>query len=109
MTTEDPECPTCGGATERGFFPVASIWTKALGDYGDKRSENYYQQKQAGGHVALETDKDSGAVRKVWLDTPQAQASYCKRNGLIDPKNLPSNLSVAADGKSYETVNRSEI
>ena len=109
MTTEDPACPTCAGPTQRAYFPVAAIWTKGIAEYGDKRSENFHKQQRDGGHVSLETDKDSGAVRKVFIDTPQAQREYCKRNNLLNPKDLPSNLSIAKDGKSYETVNRSEI
>lgn len=109
MTADDPPCPVCSGPTERNYFPVAAIWTKGIAAYGNPKSENFHQQQRDGGHIAMETDKESGKLRQVFIDTPQAQSDYCKRNGLIDPKNLPSNLSVAKDGKSYETVNRSEI
>lgn len=109
MTTEDPPCISCAGPTERSYFPIAAIWTKAMGDYADPKSENYYQQKQAGGHTALEVHPDTGEVSKVWIDSPQKNSDYCRRNGLIDPKNIASNLQVAANGTSYETVNKSEI
>lgn len=109
MTLADPACPKCGGATERGYYAIQSIWTKPLAAYGDPKSENFYQQQQAGGHVSLETDKDTGAVRKVFIDTPQKQTEYCRRNGLLDPKNLPSNMSISADGRSFEKANISEI
>ena len=109
MTTEDPPCPTCAGATERNYFPVAAIWTKGIAAYGDPKSEGFHKQQKTGGHMAMETDPRTGNVIKTFISNPQEQASYCKRNGLVDPKNLPSNLSIAADGKSYETANRSEI
>lgn len=109
MTSADPACPTCTGPTQRAYFPVAAIWTNGIAAYGDRKSEGFHRQQRDGGHIALETDKDTGAVRKCFIDTPQAQSEYCKRNGLVDPKNIPSNLSIAKDGKSYETVNRSEI
>lgn len=109
MTTEDPLCPECGAATERSYFAVAAIWTKPMGAYADPKSENYHQQQKAGGHWTMETDKESGKVSKTFIDSPQKQTEYCRRNGLVDPKNVASNLKVAADGKSYETVNRSEI
>lgn len=109
MTTEDPACPTCAGPTERNYFPVAAIWTKGIAAYGDPKSENFHKQQKAGGHMAMETDKDTGAVRKVFIETPQQNREFCRRNGLVNPNDLPSNLSIAADGKSYETVNRSEI
>ncbi len=108
MTTEDPACPTCAGATKRNYFPVAAIWTKGIAEYGDRRSENFYQQQKAGGHWTMETD-ETGKVSKTFISTPKEQADYCRRNGLVDPKNIPSNLKVAANGTSYETVNRSEI
>lgn len=109
MTTEDPPCISCDGPTERSYFPIAAIWTKAMGDYADPKSENYYQQKQAGGHWTMEAHPDTGVVSKTFIDSPKSQDLYCKRNGLLNPKDLPSNLKVAANGTSYETVNKSEI
>ncbi len=109
MTTEDPDCPECGGSTERGYFPVAAIWTKGIAAYGDPKSEGFYKQQKAGWHWTLEADKETGKVSKVFIETPKQQADYCKRNGLLNPKDLPNNLTVAKDGKSYEAANISEI
>jgi putative FmdB family regulatory protein len=109
FTTPDPDCRKCGGPTERQVTAPAIVWTKPMGAYADPNSENYYQQQKAGGHWAMETDKATGAVSKVFIDSPQKQSDYCRRNGLIDPKNLPNNISVAKDGKSFEKNNVSEI
>jgi hypothetical protein len=108
MTSADPACPTCAGPTERAYYAVAAIWTKGIAEYGDKRSEGYYQQQKAGGHWTMETD-ETGKVSKTFISTQQQNRDYCRRNGLINPNDIPSNLSIAKDGKSYETVNRSEI
>ena len=108
MTDANPECIYCGGPSERLYFPIAAVWTKNIAAYGDPRSEGFHKQNRDGGHWTLETD-DKGKVSKTFIATPQDQANYCKRNHLVNPKDLPSNLSVAKDGKSYETVNRSEI
>ena len=109
MTLADPVCPKCQGPTQRGYYPIKSIWTKPLAAYGDPKSENFYQQQKAGGHWTLETDKETGKVSKTFIDTPQKQTDYCRRNNLQDPKDLPSNLSIAADGKSFEKANISEL
>lgn len=113
MTAEDPPCPTCAGPTSRNYFPVAAIWTKALASYGDKSKETYHKDARAGGHWSLESKSDraveAGKPIKVFLETPQQQAEYCKREGLVNPKELPNNLTIAKDGKSYEKNNISEI
>ena len=103
-----PTCPDCGKPMERMVSAPAVIWTKPMAAYGSKSSEGYHQQQQAGGHWAFEKTPE-GKATKTFIDTPQAQSEYCKRNGLIDPKNVPGNLSVNADGRSYNTVNKCEI
>lgn len=113
MTSEDPLCPECGGATERGYFPTAAIWTKGISDYGSKNLETYQKDQKAGGHWTYERNsdaaKEAGRPLPVFIQTVADQKSYCRREGLIPPTELPNNLSVASDGKSYETANISEI
>ncbi len=113
MTTFDPACVECGGPTERGYFPIAAIWTRGISDYGDKRGETYRKDIQAGGHWTFEKNSDAaqsaGRPLPVLIRTQQDQNDYCRREKLINPKDLPSNLSVAADGASYEKANLSEI
>ena len=109
FNSPNPECPKCGGVTERQITAPAIVWSKPLGSYADPKSEGFHKQQKAGGHWAMEKHPETGAVSKTFLATPQDQASYCKRNGLIDPKNLPTNLSISKDGRSYEKTNVSEI
>ncbi len=77
--------------------------------YGSKGSEGYHKQQRDGGHWTMETDKESGKVSKTFISTPAEQAQYCKRNGLVNPKEIPGNLAINADGRSYQTVNKCEI
>lgn len=113
MTAGSKDCPQCHGATERLFFPVAAIWTKSLSAYGDPRKETFAKDDKAGGHWTFEKNSaaaiEAGKPLPVFIDTPQAQREYCKREGLMNPKDLPSNLTVDSSGKGYETSNRSEI
>ena len=109
MTADNPPCPECGGPTERGYYPIAAVWTKNIAAYSDRNVEGYHKQQKDGGFWTMEHDKETGKVSRCFIDSPQKNSEYCKRNGLLDPKSLPSNLKVAADGQSYEKTNVSEI
>ncbi len=113
MTTVDPACPGCWSPTERTYFPIASIWSKPLSAYADPSKETFRKDEKAGGHWAFEKTSDqaqaAGRPLPVFLRTQQDQNEYCKREKLINPRDLPSNLSVAADGHSYEKANLSEV
>lgn len=113
MTTADPACPTCGGPTSRQYHPVAAIWSKSLSSYGDRSKETFAKDDKAGGHWTFEKSSaeavEKGRPIPVFLDSPQKQREYCKREGLVNPKDLPSNLTVAANGTSYEKNNVSEV
>jgi len=113
MTVFDFACPSCRGRTERLYFPLAAIWTKPLVAYADKNRETYRKDLRAGGHVIFEKNSDAaqaaGRPLKRVIRTVQDQRDYCKAEGVMMPSDMPSNLSVAADGKSYETNNISEI
>jgi hypothetical protein len=108
MTAEDPACPTCSGPTERNYYAVAAIWTKGIASYGDQKSENFHKQQRDGGHWTMETD-ETGKVSKTFISTQQQNRDYCRRNGLINPNDIPSNISIAKDGKSFEKNNISEV
>lgn len=95
--------------TQRLVSAPAVVWAKPMAAYGDPKREHFAQDSKTGGHIALEKHPETGVVSKTLIDTPQRQTEYCRRNGLIDPKNLPGNLSINADGRSYATVNKCEI
>lgn len=103
-----PACPQCGLTMERLISAPAVVWTKPMAAYGDRSKEGYKNQQQAGGHFAMEKD-ENGNVSRVLIDSHKAQADYCKRNNLINPNSMPSNISVSKDGRSYETTNKCEI
>jgi len=103
-----PSCPQCGAVMERLVSAPAVVWSKPMAAYGDRSKEGFTKQDKAGGHWALEKT-DDGTVHKTFIDTPQANREYCKRNHLMNPADLPSNLSIAKDGRSYETANKCEI
>lgn len=113
MTTEDPPCPECGGPTDRGYFPVAAVWSKPLVAYQDSKKEFYGRDQALGGHVVFEKNSDQakseGRIIKRVIRTPQDQSDYVRREGLVHPKDLPSNLTVDKSGTGYETANRSEV
>lgn len=113
MTSDDPACPKCGGETGRIFHAPGVIWSKPLVAYGDATKENYSRDNTNGGFWVNERDSDrareAGHPVSTFISTPQEQAAYCKREGLMNPRDLPSNLSVTKDGAGWETANRSEI
>lgn len=103
-----PACPQCSAVMERLVSAPAVVWTKPMAAYGSRNLEGFRSQEKAGGHWAMEK-RDDGTVSRCLIDSPQAQTEYCRRNKLVDPKNIPGNLAVNADGRSYQTVNKSEI
>jgi hypothetical protein len=113
MTLSDPPCPDCGGTTARGYFPLANIWSKPLVAYGDPKKESFHKDEALGGHVVFERDSDQAKsegkpIRRV-IRTIEDQKRYCKAEGLLNPRDIPNNLTVGADGKSYEKNNISEV
>ena len=109
----NPPCPDCGASTERLISAPAVIWSKPLVAYQDVKGETTKKDMANGGHFVFERDsdeaKEKGHPVRRFISTPQDQAEYCRREGLMNPKDLPSNLSIAKDGMNYETVNRSEV
>ncbi len=104
-----PACPQCGLTMERLVSAPAVVWTKPMASYGSKNVEGFAKQEKDGGHWTLETDKESGKVSRTFIGSHADQKNYCRRNGLMNPSDLPSNLTVAKDGRSYETANKCEI
>jgi hypothetical protein len=54
--------------------------------------------------------QEKGVPIRRRIETPAQQAEYCRREGLVNPRDLPSTgMNIAADGMSYETANISEV
>lgn len=113
FTTPDPECPRCGGPTERQISAPAIVFAKPLSAYGDPSKETFAKDQKAGGHWVFERDSDraqeAGKPIPRFIETRQQQADYCKSEGLVNPSDLPSSLNVTADGMGYQTANLSEV
>jgi len=109
----DPRCPDCDGPTERLVGAPNVIWTKPISEYGNKNAETYQKDLKNGGHWTFEKNSDAaqlaGKPLPVFIRNEKDNADYCRREKLINPKDLPSNLKVSAGGDSYETANRSEV
>lgn len=114
MTSEDPQCPTCHCSTQRAYrFAPGVIWSKALVDYNDPSKENAQRDFKNGGFWVNERDSDqakaAGRPIQTFIRTVKDQEDYCKREGLINPRDIPGNLSVTKDGAGWETANKAEI
>ncbi len=113
FTSPDPACPQCAGVTARQISAPAIIWSKPLNAYADPGKETFKKDQKNGGHWTFEKQSDraleAGKPLPVLIETPQQQAAYCRREGLVNPRDLPPNLSVSKDGTSYETANLSEV
>lgn len=98
VTEENPPCESCGGTTGRIISSFQIIWTGPLtAKYNDPKLEGAERE----GHWAWRRRSSlSGNPEPVYIDSFQKQTEFCKEEGLINPKDLPRNLEVSADGKS---------
>lgn len=94
-------CPTCGSALFRLVSRFGIVWTGHLTTkYNDKRSEDYHQE----GHWAYRVrSSQSGEPEPVWIDSFQKQKEFCKEEGLVNPKDLPTNADISADGRKLRS------
>lgn len=82
-------------------------------DYGSNKLESYGKDQKAGGHWMYRKKSgkaaETGVAEPVWIENHAQQRSFCRDEGLIPPSDMPSNISIAKDGASFETANKSEI
>jgi hypothetical protein len=73
------------------------VWTGEITTkYNDKNADGYHQE----GHWAYRVRSSmSGEPEPVWIDTFQKQKEFCKQEGLVNPKDLPTHADVSDDGK----------
>lgn len=96
FTSPNPPCedPECGGETEKLVSGFAIIFTGPLAaKYNDPALDGAHQE----GHWATRLRTLNGKPEPVWIDSFQAQREFCKSEGLINPKDLPSNAEATSD------------
>ena len=94
-------CDACGSVAERMASRFAVVFSGVIGSkYKDKNGPGGYKD----GTWAW--DKDIPEIGQKagprYLETFQDQKEYCKRNKLINPKDLGP-VEVGSDGKSVST------
>lgn len=67
--------------------------------YKDPKSEGYRE----GGHWAVDKSGVDGNPRHVYIETFQQQKEFCKRNGLVNPKDIGP-MDAASDGKKSSST-----
>lgn len=97
---QDPECEVCGGATDRLMSRFAVCFT------GVMSASKYKDRSLEGGHsdgqwvTSLRTP--DGKPKQEFLHTFQDQKEWCRREGVVNPKDLPSNAEAVSDRKLSE-------
>ncbi len=102
FTEDNPPCGDCGNQTVRLISPFAIVFTGAITTrYNDKSKEN----GEIEGHWAYRVRSSiSGQPEAVWIDSWQKQKDFCREEGLINPKELPTNAEVSTDGKKLQSA-----
>lgn len=94
-----PVCVACGNPKPRYISQINVIWTKPMGQYGDKTKENY--QRDFEGHWMMRKNpeylRDPKKHEQVFIDSVQKQREFCREEGLMRPDdNGP--VEIHADG-----------
>jgi predicted nucleic acid-binding Zn ribbon protein len=101
--TPNPTCPGCG-ATQRRLLPIIHpVFVGAItARYNDKASDRPHEE----GHYAYKVRSSrnvDGTPERVFIDSWQKQREFCKAEGLVNPKELPSHVEMSADGKTMKS------
>ena len=94
-----PICTGCYQQMERIASSFGVIWTGGLeAKYNDRSIEGGYKD---GAHWAVRKRGLDGqplkAPEPTYIDSWQKQAEYCKAEGLVNPKDLPSKADHSGD------------
>lgn len=98
FASPNPPCEdaACDGETVKLVSGFAIIFTGPLtARYNDRNLEGAHSE----GHWATRLRTVSGEPEPVWIDSWQAQREFCKSEGLVNPKDLPSNAEASSDRK----------
>ena len=93
-------CSICGGPTVRVMSAFNVVFSGVISArYNDRKLENAHKD----GHTVYERDPITRKVTPLHITTFQQQADYCKRNGLLNPKEIGKNYEVESDGKTIKS------
>jgi len=94
-------CAECGSPTRRIASRFGVIWTGPISArYNDRDSANAHQE----GHWAWRRrSSKSGKPEPIFLNDWQQQKEFCKEEGLANPREMPRNFEIAADGKTVKS------
>ena len=90
----------CGEPMTQLFSPFGIVFTGVLS--GTKYKESSLNGYGQDGHWAWEKATDHSPAKPVFIETFQQQKEFCKRNGLVNPKEV-GRLEAGSDGKSLST------
>ena len=100
---DDPNipCPKCGRLMLRLVSRFSPVWCRDLSSYNDK-SKDY---ASVDGHWGFNRDGS-----REYITSRSQQKKFVKRNGFVDPTDVPVNTKLSSDGRSLvNTGNLGEI
>lgn len=101
QTDKDPPCQVCGQDRSRVISTFGIVFTGAFSaKYNDIKKENAWQE----GHWAWRKKTKSGNPEPVWIDSFDAQRDFCKSEGLVNPKDVPTYAEVDSEGKKMSSA-----
>jgi hypothetical protein len=97
-----PLCPTCGKVMRERVSAPSVIWTGAIGKrYRTKGVDGY----DAPDGIRMYTRKTpDGKPKMVELSDWGQVKSFCRQEGLADPRQQGLNMEVGEDGKSVKNT-----
>ncbi len=91
-------CHVCHGETQKLMSAFQIVFTGQItARYNDRGKEGAHLD----GHWAFEKDA-AGKTQSVFIESWDQQKSYCKRNGLANPREISRNFEVAQDGRTVK-------
>ena len=98
---EAPVCLECGCEMERLISGPNVCWARPLSFYADKKIEAEQSMKAEDGHWVWRkrsTERADGRPDRVWVDSRAKQLEVIRREGLLDPLDVPSDVQPDSDG-----------
>lgn len=94
-------CSECGIQETQYISQFGIVFTGSLGKYTD-RSVPGWEEHHAndGAHFAYAKNTPDGKPRAVWIDSLDKQRDFCRQEGLVNPKDNPSQVSVNEEGRN---------
>lgn len=86
ITSEVPTCKVCQSPMTKLVSRFHATWCRSLDYYNDKSKDN----ASSDGHWGWNRDGS-----KEWITTRQQQKAFVKKNGFVDPVDLPSTAKIS--------------